>query len=313
MSAGLYLIFRFYQARTIWEVYHRMQTTKKMPKKNVSIAIPASMISETPHLREKTAKIGYVGRAAAIFRVNEIIVYADNPKINQRSDLELIELLLCYMDTPQYLRKALFGLQPDLQFAGILPPLRTPHHPLSGKIRDLKIGDHREGIAVSKSNLGTQVEIGSERPAILPKAQIDPDTRVTVRIVKIAGRAEVELARRNDIPDYWGYGVYVEKRSLGALLDSGEFDLTIATSKFADRFHDVSNALIAKWKNANNVVVLFGAPARGLHEIAKDEGKNLADQVDFLINAIPNQGTETVRTEEALIATLAVLNAQFDI
>ena len=51
-----------------------------------------------------------------------------------------------------------------------------------------------------------------------------------------------------------------------------------------------------------------GAPARGLHEIAGDEGVNLNDITDFVVNMVPEQGTETVRTEEALFASLAVLN-----
>src|SRR5208283_2335956 len=116
-----------------------------MDKKKLAIAIPASVISDTPHLREKTSKIGLIGRAAAIFNVDEIIVYPDNPKTDQQRDLDFISLLLCYLETPQYLRKSLFKLEPSLQFAGILPPLRTPHHPVSGKTRDLKVGEYREG------------------------------------------------------------------------------------------------------------------------------------------------------------------------
>ena len=44
-------------------------------KPSFSIAIPSSLVSDTPHLREKTAKIGLIGRSAAIFRVEEIVVY----------------------------------------------------------------------------------------------------------------------------------------------------------------------------------------------------------------------------------------------
>jgi predicted SPOUT superfamily RNA methylase MTH1 len=109
-----------------------------MDKKKLSIAIPASVISDRPHLREKTSKIGLIGRAAAIFRVDEIIVYPDNPRANQGEDLDFIAFLLNYLETPQYLRKTLFKIEPILQFVGILPPLRTPHHPLSGKIKHLK-------------------------------------------------------------------------------------------------------------------------------------------------------------------------------
>ena len=81
-----------------------------MEKKKLIIAIPASVISDTPHLREKTGKIGLIGRSAAIFRVDEIVVYRDNPKTAQDADLGLIATLLRYLETPQYLRKRLFRI-----------------------------------------------------------------------------------------------------------------------------------------------------------------------------------------------------------
>lgn len=283
-----------------------------MVKKRLVVAVPASIISDTPHLREKTSKIGCIGRAAAIFKVNEIIVYADDPKVNQRRDLDLIAALLSYMETPQYLRKRLFELKPELQFAGILPPLRTPHHPLKGTTRDLKVGDYREGVTVSKASEGMLVDIGVEHPVLLPKAQADVNKRLTLKIAKVSGRVEVQVADRDEISEYWGYTASVERRSLGKLLEDQPFDLTIGTSKFATRFQDAAERLAGKWKKANSILVLFGAPTRGLHEIAKDEGANLNNWVDFVLNTVPNQGTETVRTEEALLATLAILNVQFD-
>jgi predicted SPOUT superfamily RNA methylase MTH1 len=76
----------------------------------VSIAIPASFISDIPHLREKTFRTGLVGRAAAIFRIDEVIVYPDMPNVDQTRDVELIVLILSYIETPQYLRKKLFRI-----------------------------------------------------------------------------------------------------------------------------------------------------------------------------------------------------------
>ena len=282
-----------------------------MVKRQLTVAVPASVIADTPHLREKTSKIGFIGRAAAIFRVNEIIVYADDPKVNQKIDLDLIATLLTYMETPQYLRKRLFELKPELQYAGILPPLRTPHHPLHGRIRDLKIGEYREGVAVSKAKDGTLIDIGSENPAILPQTQVPLNKRLTIKIAKITDRVEVKAASPDEIPEYWGYAVSVERRSLGKLLESRNFDLTVGTSKFATRFQDAAQRLGERWKKANSTLILFGAPTRGVHEIAKDEGANLNKLVDFVLNTVPGQGTETVRTEEALMATLAVLNIHF--
>lgn len=290
-----------------------MEKCREMAKKQLAVAVPASVISDTPHLREKTSKIGIIGRAAAIFRIGEVIVYADNPKVNQRIDLDLIATWLSYMETPQYLRKRLFQIKPELQYAGILPPLRTPHHPLKGNIRELKVGDYREGITVSKVPEGTLVDIGVEHPVLLPEAQIALNKRVTAKISKVTGRVEVQIANRDEVPEYWGYTVTVERRSLGKLLGSRQFDLTIGTSKFATRFQDAVESLSKKWAQANSILLLFGAPTRGLFEIAKDEGVNLNKWVDFVLNTVPNQGTETVRTEEALLASLAILNVQFDL
>jgi predicted SPOUT superfamily RNA methylase MTH1 len=262
-------------------------------------------------LREKTSKIGLIGRAAAIFRVSEIMIYPDNLRIDQTPDMDLIATLLAYMETPQYLRKRLFKLKPELQYAGILPPLRTPHHPINRKMKDLKIGEYREGVAVSKSKEGMLVDIGVEHPALILNRQLQMEKRVTVRIVMVGKRVEVELASRGEIPMYWGYKVAVKRESLGKIVKGkGDFDLTIATSRNGTPLAEVEEKIAERWKKAENILVAFGAPMKGLYEILKSEGLNLDDVVDFVINTIPNQGTETVRTEEALVASLAVLNEQ---
>jgi predicted SPOUT superfamily RNA methylase MTH1 len=283
-----------------------------MEKKKLAIAIPASVISDTPHLREKTSKIGLIGRSAAIFRVDEIIVYPDSSgKRKQRSEADLIATLLEYMETPQYLRKRLFKLDPRLQFAGILPPLRTPHHPLNRKSEDLKVGEYREGVTLSKTKEGVLADIGVEHPALIRETHWTLGKRLTLQIVTTGERVEVQTLSRYEIPYYWGYTVTVENHSVRDLLKSRKFDLTIATSKIGARFTDLVEKVAGKWEKANRMLVAFGAPTRGLHEIAEDEGANLDDMVDFVVNTVPAQGTETVRTEEAILASLALFNVQF--
>jgi predicted SPOUT superfamily RNA methylase MTH1 len=282
-----------------------------METKKLAIAIPASVISGTPHLREKTSKIGLIGRAAAIFRVDEIIVYHDNPKANQHQNADLIATLLTYMETPQYLRKRLFKVEQQLRYAGILPPLRTPHHPLNRKTETLKVGEYREGVTLSRTKEGMLVDIGVEHPALLRETWA-LGKRLTLQIVKTSERVEVQTVSKSEIPYYWGYTVTVETHSFGKLVENGKFDLTVATSKIGDNFMDVAGKIAEKWKKSKRILVAFGAPTRGLHEIVKDEGANLKDVVDFVVNTIPGQGTETVRTEEALIASLAVFTAQFE-
>ena len=258
-----------------------------MNKKKLSIAIPASTISDTPHLREKTAKIGLIGRAAAIFRVDEIIVYPDNPAVDQRRDLDFIALLLNYLETPQYLRKTLFKLEPDLEYAGILPPLRTPHHPLSGKTKHLQVGEYREGVVLSEIKEGLVVDIGVQQPALLRQKGFAVGDRLTTQVVNIGKQIEVQAANREDIPQYWGYRVRVEKRSFGQLAKDGGFDLRIATARIGDSFMDVADKIGAKWSGSQRVLVAFGAPSRGLHEIVQAEGLNLAELSDFTVNMIP--------------------------
>ncbi|MCS7124162.1 MAG: RNA methyltransferase [Candidatus Bathyarchaeota archaeon] len=279
-----------------------------MNRKKVSIAVPASVVSDTPHLREKTAKVGLIGRAAAIFGIEEIIVYRDLPEVNQKAEVDLITTLLRYMDTPQYLRKRIFKLRPELRYAGILPPLRTPHHPLGKKASDLKVGEYREGITLAKTRNGILVDVGVEKPVLVPDVRLSPGERVTVKIVSINKQIVAEVVDLEEVPCYWGYKVTVWEESFGSLAKSRNFDLKIATSRYGAIFTEIKDKIAEKWEKARTVLVGFGAPAAGLYEIVSREGFNLEDVVDFVVNTIPGQQTETVRTEEALIASLAVFN-----
>jgi len=283
-----------------------------MSRKKIAIAIPASVISDTPHLREKTSKIGLIGRVAAVFRVDEIIVYPDDAeKGKQKDESDLIALLLSYLEMPQYLRKRFFKLNPRLQYVGILPPLRTPHHPLNRKAKNLTTGEYREGVIADKTKEGVLVDIGVERPALMRETQWALGKRLTLQIVTTGERIEVQTVSKDNVPSYWGYKVTVEKRPFGRLVENGKFDLTIATSKIGVKFVDVAEEMTEKWQKAESILVAFGAPARGLHAIMGDEGSELNAVADFVVNMVPEQGTETVRTEEALFASLAVLNVQF--
>jgi len=68
------------------------------------------------------------------------------------------------------------------------------------------------------------------------------------------------------------------------------------------------NDLTLRWKLSRRPLVLFGSPSEGVPEIFAKEGTDLSKVVDFNLNMIPNQGVETVRTEEAILATMSILN-----
>lgn len=272
------------------------------------MAIPASVVSDVPHQREKTLKVGLIGRALAIFRVDEVVIYPDIIGADQSRDLRFVAMILSYMETPQYLRKRLFKIVPELRYAGILPPLRTPHHPIKNKKKYLRVGEFREGIVVSKNKIGLLVDVGVEQPIRVANANVSPGTRVTVKIISGGDDPRAVLVSREDIDVYWGYKVEVSRVSLSRMVKSGNFDVSIATSRWGEPFMKVKDALLEKWMRSKRVLIAFGSPMQGLHEIVRQEGIELRDVMDFIINTVPKQATETVRTEEALYATLSILN-----
>jgi predicted SPOUT superfamily RNA methylase MTH1 len=273
-----------------------------------TIAIPASFVSDIPHIREKTFRIGLIGRAAAMFRVDEVAIYPDVPNVNQREDIRLVQAVLSYMETPQYLRRRLFKIVPELQYAGTLPPLRTPHHPTANKTSDLKQGEFREGAVISTSKEGTLIDIGVEQPALLRGVNLKASNRITVRVLAVNRTPEVALADPRDNETYWGYKVTVSNAPFGQFLKARRFDLVIATSRKGRQIKEAMNDLANRLKNSHKTLTAFGAPSQGLHEIATREQVKLDDIADFVVNTIPNQATETIRTEEAVYASLSILN-----
>jgi predicted SPOUT superfamily RNA methylase MTH1 len=279
---------------------------KRSPK--LSIAVPASFVSDVPHLREKTFKIGLIGRASAIFRVDEIIIFPDKPEQNQNRETSLIATILSYLETPQYLRKYLFKIMPELGYAGVLPPLRTPHHPLQNRIKDLKKGEYREGVVVSSDAQGTQVDIGVEQPLPVSGAHVPVNRRVTVKVLESGKHPRITLASSDEVKVYWGYKVHVSKVPFGRMVKEKRFDTIIATSRLGEPLMRIADRLVDSWKSSKHVLVAFGSPEQGLHEIVEKEKLELKTLADYIINTIPEQATQTVRTEEAVYATLATLN-----
>lgn len=276
-------------------------------RNRLSVAIPASFVSDIPHLREKTFRIGLVSRALSIYRVDEIVIYPDYPQKNQLRETFLIQTILSYMETPQYLRKRLFRIMPELQYAGTLPPLRTPHHPLADRISELGIGEFREGVVISHSNENSLIDVGVEQPALVKDAKLKINSRMTVKIIETTKPPKAVPADAEEIKTYWGYKITVSQQPLGRMLKNRQFDLLIATSRMGKHINTVIDELRKNWNKAQSILLAFGAPSQGLFEILSREKLQLNDLMHFTVNTIPSQGTETVRTEEALCSSLALL------
>ena len=101
---------------------------------------------------------------------------------------------------------------------------------------------------------------------------------------------------------------WIERADYTAYVLEHEFNYQFQISSWVD-FNSNLSEIVKKYQKAKNIIIEFGAPNRGLLEIAKDEAIDIRKHTDFLVNTIPKQGTETIRTEEAVIATLAVFNS----
>jgi predicted SPOUT superfamily RNA methylase MTH1 len=270
---------------------------------HLSVALPASFTKDVPHLREKTSRVGLIARSLAIFRVDEVVIYNDDTGRSSESEGRLFEKLLAYQETPQYLRKALFKQDPHLQFSGILPPLRMPSHP---NIADPRIGEIREGLVV-ESGPRSIVNAGF-RATVEVSLKLKLHERVTIKLVGISPQLKGEPVNSTRLPIYWGFRVTRTNLTLGRLIGSRRQDLTISTSRRGKAVREVLNDLTLRWKSSRRPLVVFGSPSDGVPEILAKEGADLTRMVDFNLNMIPNQGVETVRTEEAVLTTMSILN-----
>jgi hypothetical protein len=246
------------------------------------IAVPSSALINETDEKIKAYKIWQIARAAAIFRVERIYIYHDPRK----NEADYIKDVLEYLEVPQYLRKYLIPIKQSLRFAGLLPPLSIPSH----RPKHLKVGELREGVVRKVGPDGTSwVDIGLDALAAI-KASKPMGARVTVRVCS----KKPLVVEESKPEEYWGYKV--KKARLKDLLEE-----SVVLSRKGEKVSFQNKGKLCK------SVLLFGSPVEGVMEIAERLGIKIPDNIP-IINTIPDQGTETVRLEEAIISTLAVMN-----
>ena len=214
-------------------------------------------------------------------------------------DGEFIAEILSYMNTPQYLRKQAFPIRPELKHVGILPPLRTPHHPVNSQP---DVGDYRQGFTVKRNKKGTYVDIGMDKLAFC-KEQLSVKRIFDFKITKIAKK---EVIVTPDKPDdvYWGYNVISSTKSLKNSLKLIKPNLVVETTRYGDYINSIFDELKPKLDESKSIAILFGGPYSSIQEDVSNPNWDL-----FKINTLPGQGTETVRSEEAVVATLSLFNS----
>lgn len=244
-----------------------------------------------------------IARALGIYRVEKVVIYDDDPGKRSNDESRLLQKLLSFQETPQYLRRAMFGQDPDLQFTGILPPLRLPSHP---SIEQPRPGLVREALVLESGQ--TSLVNAGFTDNVRISARLRLRQRVTIKLAKTSPSLEGEIVDPARLPIYWGFSITRTDFRLSQMVKGENADLTISTSRKGNAFHDVSKELGTRWKAAHRPLVLFGSPSEGIPEILAKEKIELDNVSDYNLNTIPHQGVETVRTEEALLATLSCLS-----
>ncbi|KFV64090.1 Uncharacterized protein C9orf114, partial [Dryobates pubescens] len=307
------------------------QEKDKAPRPTLSVALPGSILNNAQSLELRTYLAGQIARACAIFSVDEVVVFDEDGEGAKtvegdfrgigRKGKACVQLarILQYLECPQYLRKSFFPKHEDLQFAGLLNPLDTPHH-----MRLEEESLYREGVVLdrpSKSERGSFVNCGMRKVWLSPP----PPTpfffglRVTVQLepeqpeCRVRKGSVVSSQRPRAASGlYWGYSVRLAS-CLSAVFSECPFkegyDLSIGTS---ERGSPVDQATLPSFRHA---LVVFGG-LEGL-EAGVDVDPNL--QVtdpsllfDFYLNTCPGQGSRTIRTEEALLISLSALRPHLE-
>jgi len=279
-----------------------------------SVLVPSSVVREATDKREATRKLGYIARAATVYRVDRLVIFDDDDGHRRWGD-GFVDCVLRYATTPPYLRTEAFGTREELEYAGILPPLHTRSQ--TGSESD-DSGSLREGIVTQVGPDGrVRVNCGLQHPLSLRTPDgldVSEGERVTV---SVSSRRPVRAKLVSDPPP----GFVVERATLAEALADGD-GLRIAASRHGVPLTVGRLPGLSERIERDGLTVVFGSPARGLPEIlgetppADPAFPALGDSTDphadrgrfdVWLNTVPTQGSDTVRTEEAMFATLACL------
>jgi len=309
----------------------------------VSVALPGSILSNAQSEVLRTYVAGSVARTLAIFEVDEVVVFDDSAEDKPSDDT--LELLLKYLETPQYLRRHLFPMEARLRNVGLLNPLDAPHH-----LREREYLRWREGVVVEhgfkrggqgssswnsfrgheENRLRNTIEsnfadVGWREPVHFGGKKERIGTRVTIdfgscpnRPIKdgmLTGRDEP----RRSAGLYWGYRV----RRAGKLSTVFEncpfksgYDFVVGTSERGRSVED-ANLSVGPFRH---LLVVFGGVKGIEHAASVDEvlvERGIGEDVstgeifDEYVNTCPSQGSRTIRTEEAISISLTALRPRF--
>ncbi|KAF5669028.1 deoxyribose-phosphate aldolase [Fusarium heterosporum] len=299
----------------------------------ISVAIPSSILTNLATADQRMTQPARIARALAVFSVDEVVVFDDSPISTRPRNTDpnsytgdtdpchFLSHILSFLEAPPFMRKTLFPLHPNLRLTAMLPSLDMPHHP---NPKDWI--SYREGVVIAgqtSTGSGSLVEVGLDYPVEI-EAEIPPKTRITLKFPEDENQYPEPVhpaAPRTEGGYYWGYTVRKASSLSNVFTESpyeNGYDISIGTS---ERGVPASKAFPpSKRVNFNHLIIVFGGP-RGLEFAAMNDeelssmdiqGSKTKELFDHWINVLPNQGSRTIRTDEAVYIALTSLRGIWD-
>ena len=287
----------------------------------LSILLPSSIIDNAQSKELRTYLIGEIARIIGIFKISEIIILHDKLKENSKDYLNYFVKNLQYLETPQYLRKTLFPKSEDLLMSGLMNPLESQHH--------LRIDEwcpYREGCVINrpvKEGVNASwVNIGLKKDCKINQ-RLPEKTRLTIKLkekgfdnkLKYYTGEPVSMSEPLEkLGLYWGYIVRVCENFNEVFSQSiynENYDFIIGTS---DKGENYKYANYNKKKDFKHALIIFGGiqGIEGMFDYDEHNKKNIDNIFDLYLNTCVNQGLRTIRTEEAILISLAVIRPELD-
>ncbi|MHA1339869.1 MAG: putative RNA uridine N3 methyltransferase [Promethearchaeota archaeon] len=265
---------------------------------NVGIILPISIFSLKKTLLLKTLMFAQLYRTFNTFKIKEIFFYNDN--FNDK-DCKFIMDCYQYLRYPPYLRKYI-RIKSNLKYIGVAPPIQAPNH------LGVKIGNSifKEGLILNLKKKILHVDIGDK----IIKLEVDNSDlfhiKVNDLIIVMNSNRNYQLKNINKTKHFWCSEISIWRESLKKLLVN-------ITKKYNDIYfigatkygHKIENIPLKGLFQKEMLYIIFGPPSGKLTNFLMS--KKIINDINFLINFIPDQGTKTIRTGEAVIYTISSL------
>ncbi len=278
-----------------------------MSRASITVLLPECTLINEPDLLRATIKAWQIARSLAIYRVDKVVIYPSRRKRECRSEARVLMNLLEYFRIPPYLKKKLFPLKEEFRYVGLAPPLQTQLHtvskkPIEGEVREALVVRVNDNKVIVDAGLPQLIEALDEHDRKPSKNEL-----VLVKITSTEPIKAIILSEDEERKIYKGYSVELIDSIKVFLENLKGKAYRIGTSRKGRPAWKAVGSILKGLIENKNIIIVFGEPYRGIYEIMRELEINPEEIFDDILNFIPDQGTKTVRIEEALSATLSII------